>query len=232
MTMSRFRQAVSKPSDGVVARFWPIFPALLTLVLLLVAACGDGSSTGGQIPGATPTGVPTTLPSERNTPEIVDRAIASVNVNNGDRAALAALIEPQRIACMNVEGLGGPPDCRAAPGTPSEGTIVEAFPYGTCEREWQFDLTAFAERFLNGAGTLYAVVSIETYTPQEELPDGGYGIIYTNADSRLETAHALVVTEDGIVAAHSLCGGTPATFLVDQPPFHAPDVILEGPAFE
>jgi hypothetical protein len=160
----------------------------------------------------------------------VDSALVAVDTR--DAPALAALMRTTSIACGTDDGLGGPPDCRSAPGMPAEGTVVDAFPWNTCEREWQFDLQAFAERLLERVGELYAIVRIENYTPENELPDGGYGLIYTNVDPRLETAHALILSDDGIVAADATCGGLAESFLLDQPPFNAPEVILEGPAFD
>ena len=200
---------------------------------LLLAACADEASSP-EIPTSAATSAPSataiSTPGGTGTGiAIIDDVIAAVD--SGNTTSLAALIRPQRIACTNAQGLGGPPPCGAAPGAPPEGTIVAAFPFNTCEREWQFNLDTFAERWFTLIGDLYAVVRIDTLTPAEELPDGGYGIIYENIDPAVETAHALVVTDAGIVSADSLCGGPPDAFLDDGPPFNAPDVIFEGPAF-
>ena len=203
---------------------------------LLLAACADEASSP-EIPTTAVTATAAPSATAISTPggtatgiAIVDDVIAAVA--GGNTATLAALIRPQRVPCANVQGLGGPPDCGAAPGAPPEGTIVDAFPFYTCEREWLFDLDTFAERWLTLIGDLYAVVRIDTPTPPEESPDGGYGIIYENVDPAVETAHALIVTDAGIVSADSLCGGLPEAFLEDGPPFDAPEVIYEGPAFD
>lgn len=213
-----------------------IAAAIMATAAVLLAACADEASSP-EIPtaastatgAASVTAVPTATGRETGI-DAVDDVIAAVA--SGDAVSLAALIRPQRVPCANVQGLGGPPNCGAAPGAPPEGTVVEAFPFYTCEREWLFDLDTFAERWLTLIGDLYAVVRIDTPTPPEELPDGGYGIIYENADPAIETAHALILTDAGIVSADSLCGGRPEAFLADGQPFDAPDVIYEGPAFD
>lgn len=206
----------------------------LLAVLLVFSACDGGDDDGGAPPGpsATPEASPTSAASPgagRTGIEAVDRVLAVVE--NGDPVAFEALLRARSIPCSTAAGVGGPPPCSGAPGMPPEGTPVEAFPYDTCEREWQFDLGAFTERILERIDQLYAVVRIESMPLPEELADGAYGLIYPDA-SGFETAHALLVTNDGVVAVDSSCGGTAEIFLQDGPPFDGPEVILEGPAFE
>jgi hypothetical protein len=198
---------------------------------MLAAACNgdDDSDTPPPGPPDTTATAGTTPETSRTGIEAVDRVL--IVVENGDPVAFEALLRPQTIPCTNETGVGGPPQCFNAPADLPEGTPVEVFPYYTCEREWQEDLAAFTERILERIDQLYAVVRVDPVTPPEELADGAYGIVYPDAQG-FETAHALIVTDDGILAVDSSCGGTAEIFLQDGPPFYGPEVLLEGPAFE
>jgi hypothetical protein len=155
-----------------------------------------------------------------------------IAVENDDPIAFEALLRPRSIPCTNdTGGPGGPPQCFTPRTGRPEGTPVQVLPWDTCEREWQEDLAALTERILERIDVLYAVVRVDPITPPDELADGAYGIVYPDATG-FETAHALIVTDDGILSIDSSCGGTAEIFLADGPPFYGPDVIHEGPAFE
>lgn len=214
---------------------------MTALLMSLALACGDDDENGSG-DGVTPTAEapatepaapsPSAVPTGDTGIDIVDRAIEAVRAEDVD--PLVALIVTEQVPCDEEAGVGGAPPCSGAPGQPPAGTPVEVFPYLTCEREWQFDLHLFAQRFHEAAGELYAVARLDTTfgePPPEHLPPGGYAIVFTPADPSFETAHALLLDDRGIVAADSLCGGAPADFLADGPPLFGPALILEGPAF-
>jgi hypothetical protein len=197
---------------------------------LAAAACGNGDDGGRAAPTATrPAAATAVAPEDGTGIDVVDRTIAALRDEDDD--ALVALIITQQLPCKDETDIGGPPPCRGAPGAPPDGTPVDVFAYLTCEREWQFDLPTFARRFNEAAGDLYAVVRFGEGAPTGELPPGRYGVIVSSANPQFETAHALILSQGGIVHADSLCGGTPADFLADVPPFYAPELIFEGPAY-
>jgi hypothetical protein len=186
---------------------WTLF--FLALVASLAAAACDGDDESTP-----PTPTPTETPAATGTGiEAVDRVL--LTVETADPVAFEGLLRAQSIPCTNEFGGGGPPKCFNAPGMPPEGTPVEVFPHDTCEREWQFDLSAFTERILPRIEELYAVVRIDPMTPPEELAHGAYGIVYPDATG-FETAHALIVTNEGIVAVDTNCGGTAEIFLRER----------------
>jgi hypothetical protein len=199
-------------------------------LLLLASSCDDdydSDSPSPQPPATTPT-VVEPPDASRTGIEAVDRVL--IAVENGDPVAFEALLRPQSLACSYDTDIGGPPNCAGAAGMPAEGTPVDVFPHDTCEREWQYDLTAFTERIMERIQELYAVVGIDPVTPPVELADGAYGIVYPDATG-FATAHALIVTDDGVISVDSSCGGTAEVFLQDGPPFYGPELILEGSAF-
>ena len=207
--------------------------AVTAPILITLAACGDDDTppapTATAPAAATPTIASSATPSGTGVP-LADRVAAAVAADDAD--ALALLIQTQSLACSNAAGVGGPPPCSGAQGNPPEGTLVDAFPYGTCEREWQFDLVRFGRRFLDAAGELYAVVEIADPGGPAGLPASAtHAVIYASADPALETGHALILSNDAIVAADSLCGGAVSTFLQDGPPLYGPEIVFEGPAF-
>jgi hypothetical protein len=207
--------------------------AVALVMTSVLTACGDddGTDPTSDAPTSAPTSAATREPSQPETGiDVVDRALAAVAA--GDSAALTALIQPMSVACTNETGAGGPPKCFNTPGELPEGTVVEVFPYDTCEREWQFDISAFSRRFLPRLGELYAVVRIEQYTEEEPLPVTGYGVIYANKDMELRTAHAMILDHRSVIVASSLCDGAPREFFSKVPLFNGAEVILEGPAFE
>ena len=207
--------------------------AVLLCASILAVACGDDDdrpAPDGTLTDAAASSTPTDTITGI---EAVDRVL--LVVERADPIAFEALLRPSSIPCNNELGSGGPPHCFNAPGRPPEGTPISVFPYDVCEREWQFDLTPFTTRMLERLGELYAVVRIEQFTQPatpEALPDGGYAILYTDANDF--QAHALVMTTSGIIAANTICdaGSTAEWFLDEGPPFRGPEVILQGPAFE
>lgn len=226
------------PSEALVEQRWrrrAAAAAVAAMLILALAAamsgCGDGDD-GPEAPAASPTAAaPAASPTPSGTGiALIDQAIAAIA--GRDSAPLAALLVARELPCSNAAGVGGPPPCGSPRDPLPAGTLVRVFPWSTCEREWQTDIDAWAGRFVERLGALYAVARIDTFTPQDELPDGGYVLIFEEANPAFDTAHALIATDQGIIAADSTCGGPPSTFLLDQPPFHAPEVILRGPSFD
>lgn len=209
-----------------------VFVAILLFAGAAVA-CGDDGEGGGSTSTPVETVIatsPVTGGSDGPTGIApIDRTIEIVAQN--DAAAFNALLRTRREACTEATGAGGPPKCFNAPGMPDDGTRVEAFPYYTCELEWQFDAQAFAERILPRLGELYAATQINESALPDLYPGGAYALIFTDAAGG-ETAHALVVTLVGIVAVDSRCGGSAPDYLADAPPFNAPRILYRGPAFE
>ena len=207
--------------------------AAMAIAAVAMAACAGDDDRPDASPTVAARATATPVPSANaggTGIETVDRVLEAIATR--DVAALTELIVARDTPCSSDAGLGGPPSCGSTREPLPEGTLVRVFPWSTCEREWQTDIDAWAARFVERLGELYAVAHIDTFTPQEELPGGGYAIIYTEANPAFDTAHALIVTDTGIVAADTTCGGPASTFLLDQPPFHAPEVIVRGPAFD
>lgn len=79
-------------------------------------------------PAASPTKVPT-LPGGKTTGIPALDALAAT-ILSGDAKAIAALVQYLELACDNVQGLGGPPECMAGE---AKGTLVKVLPFAGCE---------------------------------------------------------------------------------------------------
>jgi hypothetical protein len=233
--------------------------ALTTALLgatLALAACNGGDAPGATptatatnapatpsptatVWPATPTGSPTAEPPAPSGTATgiaeVDRVIEAVRAPSA--RGLATMMAYREIECTEAFGAGGPPKCFNAPGRPAEGTPVEVFPFLGCELEWQFDVEEFANRWMSTAGELFAVLRLERPVIDEpEIPTGAYAIVFTSdpaSDPGGSAGQALVLDAEGdVVMAVSGCGWELAQFLGDGIPFHGPEAVLRGPAFE
>lgn len=194
------------------------------------------ASTG--TPEATPTATRPAPEGDRTGIAEVDAVIAAVE--GDDPQALAALMQTVEAPCTNAQGAGGPPKCwtgttvdQARP----EGTVLEVFPYATCELEWRIDLDPVAEETLTVAGTLFAVLRLDRplFTGGEDyLPGAEYAVVFTGTNAGAESVVVVALEDDRVTFVDRACGaGTSArAYLDERPVYGSAEVILRGPAFE
>jgi hypothetical protein len=128
-----------------------------------------------------------------------------------DVAALAALIRYTPTACAtNVQGAGGPPDCR-----PDEvdGTLVDVLAISDCEghfvREDELALDPIA------TGTVTFVDAFAA--PQQFFPGADTVLVFTRLMSGIgEIGWELALADDAIVAIKYGCGDTAADLIALQ----------------
>src|SRR5690606_30383792 len=83
-------------------------------------------------------------------------------VVSGDPRKLAALTQLTETECSSQVGVGTSPNCHEAPGSPTDGAVVEVFPFTTCEGEWTHNVEEFWHReFLSYSPELYAVLALD-----------------------------------------------------------------------
>jgi hypothetical protein len=115
----------------------------------------------------------------------IDAIIASLQAN--DAQVFAAYFELLDTHCTTADGLGGPPKCSWFPGSPPDGTAVQAFPYGVCEGSWTTDVEGLAA----------AIVANQPGAPRPDpsLPKGAsrelFGVV------RFDPARPLYANEPG-----------------------------------
>jgi hypothetical protein len=145
----------------------PLRPKLIILfcgLSFLVASCFQTNQSGKSLPS-----------------ELTDIIAA---VESGDRHALVEFLQFTRTACMDVQGLGGSPECD--PNEP-RGTIVEVLPMlgseGHYLRKEQIESWPGLE-----IARLYAVyeVSDEAYS-EENYPAGEYALVFIDGVGRSTT---------------------------------------------
>ena len=233
------------------------FAALLILPVLLLA-CGNSdtlpptSTTQGEAPQATattrpatPTSVPATpttapqptalpgVPSGTETGNpIIDRIIAVMLA--GDANTLAMLFVPTETPCTTAQGAGGPPKCAQAPGSPPNGTRVQAVPYSTCEGGWAYDLKVHSTLLTQNKLSLYGVARFGTPQP----PYGnepGYPLMEQmilfefSAGGTPRIGLIVGVANGGIVYTRHICVGPPEQALTF---YGQTQLILRGPAYQ
>jgi hypothetical protein len=158
--------------------------AVLSLVALALAACGDdddddgtpadgspASSPADASPGASPvTPTPEPLPTT-GVPEI-DRVLAAISTYDGEK--IDDLLQFTAIKCAaDPQGLGAPPRC---PEGVEDGTPIDAFLRATCEGIWQTEefLAVIGQEIAQVAAQseLYAVVYAKE--PDRSVDEGGF----------------------------------------------------------
>jgi hypothetical protein len=214
-------------------------PALLLIPLLTAAvlACNDDDDEGEPTPGvtqtaaATPTGQPSDTTTATRTADVgsptegdgtgnddLDEVIASVL--EGDMGALVERAQPVTLACTTAPGAGGPPQCETGE---MQGTMVEVFPFGSCQGEYvrQEDLQGLFDRELGATSPLlYAVFELED-EGTADFPRGDYGLLFeTDATGGpAGMRHGIIVgaSEDGdIISLWRGCQATPEALFDSQ----------------
>jgi hypothetical protein len=225
---------------------------VMLLGALLLGALFLGACNGDD-PAPTPTSTPTATATPAATPGVPEgttTGIAEVDavieaVLRDDAAALVALMQTVDVPCTNAQGAGGPPKCwagttpdqaRPRPTGRPEGTVLEVFPYSTCELEWRIDLDPVAEEATTVAGELFAVLALDQplFTGGEDyLPAAEHAIIFTGTNADAESVLVVAIQGGRITFIDRACGaGTAARDYIDErPPYASAEVILRGPAY-
>jgi hypothetical protein len=153
-------------------------------IALTLAACSGSDDDAAESPTAvtaSPTAAtaPSTPTPLASMPAGTETGVAEVDevlavLLRDDDDAFQDLVQPREVACTTVVGLGGPPKCAGAPGSPPDGIIVSAFPVLHCEGGWLFD--AESVRLGSDDLELHSVYALslpgplfdEPYMPQPE----------------------------------------------------------------
>jgi hypothetical protein len=166
------------------------------IILFLAVACAPTATVTQQVP----TVAPQTTSAEkyhsldtRTGIEEIDIILAAVE--NRDPQSLRDLFRYNRVACMTVNALGGPPPCREGE---AEGTSVEVLPFLGSEGFylWKDAIGSWPGLDVDG---LYAVYQVsDTAYSDEYYPKGEYGVILINKEGRDESV-VLQIKDGGIV---------------------------------
>ena len=183
----------------------------------------------------TPTKEPATPAGGTSTGDPALDAIVRAALD-GDATALLSRIGLTTAPCTTAQGLGGPPKCDQAPGSPADGTAVEAFPVSSCELGWTYDIQPIATEFASRDLELFAVLELDLPGPlfnESFMPELDHAIILeSEAPGIGRLGHMLGVDDGSIVYLESLCGGAPETYLTDRQQIaDHHQVLLQGPAF-
>jgi len=158
------------------------FPIVVTILFLLgISACAQVTPAPQDI---APTPQPTTAGgfhplTTRTGIEEIDNILDVVA--NGDIERLRSLIQFTNTKCTQLEGLGGPPKCRAGE---AEGTPVEVFPFlgpeGSFFRKDEIENWPGVE-----ATDLYAVYQVSPAVIYEEnYPAGKYAVMFVEKENQ------------------------------------------------
>lgn len=110
----------------------------LALLFAIVIACSSGGDVAEPVPtshaatataGAPTPAAPGTVTGTRSRPAVIDLLIAAME--RGDALAAANLVALARLPCGPQQGPGSLPACGGEP----LGTLVEVFPFASCEGE-------------------------------------------------------------------------------------------------
>lgn len=182
-----------------------VFTLSLTLVAIAAVGCGNDANPGN--PTTTPgisspdPGSPTTEPTKDPPATRLRDLVALMEANDVD--ALRAFLSFTPTACAtNVQGAGGPPDCR--PGEP-EGTLVPVLAIADCEghfvREDELALDPLATGTISFVGAYRA--------PEGFFPEGEIVLLFTRLMSGIgEIGTQLILTDDGVTGIRYGCGTT------------------------
>lgn len=177
----------------------------LTLVAFTAVGCGDDGDAGNPTatPGAlTPAPASPTPEPTRDVQAMRLRAIVALMEAN-DVEGLRAFLAFTPTACAtNVQGAGGPPDCR--PGEP-DGTLVPVLAIADCEghfvREDELALDPLATGTISFVGAYRA--------PEGFFPDGEIVLLFTRLMSGVgEIGTQLILTGDAVTGIRYGCGTT------------------------
>ncbi len=199
---------------------WRVYPASST------PAPSPSPTSGATRPGAdtAPQG------TQSGDPDI-DRIITAVLA--GDVDTLVASVELTETACSRLLGVGVPPNCEGAPGSPPDGSLVKVFPMSACEGEWTYDVGDAMERLLSNQPQLFAVIRVDTPIPVQGIP--GFPLqdhlilLESTLPSPPRAGIVLGVGKGHILTITTPCHRDPPEALLG--PSGPYQVILRGPAY-
>jgi len=166
----------------------------LLIAVFLISACLPLSTpTQATAPELQPTSAQNYHPLETRVGiEEVDNVINAVA--SGDPQLLRSLVQFTTAKCTLLDGLGGPPKCRAGE---AEETLVEVLPFlgseGSFVRKDEIENWQGIE--VSGLYAIYRVSAAVTY--EEYYPAGEVAIIFVASENR--PAVSLRISEGGIV---------------------------------
>lgn len=155
---------------------------------------------------------------------------------DGDAQVLQDFVAMTEAPCTTAQGAGGPPKCSQAPGSPPDGTVVEAFPASSCELGWTADPAPVLTQFATLDMELFAVLELDLGGPlfgEPYMPELDYAVILESESPAIGRLGHMVGVQDGaIVYLENLCGGAPETYLTERQQIaEHHQVLLQGPAF-
>src|SRR5687768_10480075 len=231
---------------------------LLVLPVFLFACGGDDDSpsptatVAGETPRATMTVAPATATTAPATATVSPQATATPGVPTGtttgdaatdriiavmlagDVDGIASVLATTETPCTMMQGVGGPPKCAQAPGSPSNGSPVRAFPFSTCEGGWTYDLKQHATLLVRNKLSLYGVARFATpqppYTNETGYPSMEQMVLFEFSAGGTPRIGLIVGVTDGkVVYTRHICVGPPEEALR----FYGPSqLILRGPAYQ
>jgi hypothetical protein len=178
------------------------------IVLFLAAACAPAATSTEEVPTVAPQPTPAekyhSLDARTGIEEI-DIVLAAVE--NGDLQPLRDLFRYNRVACMTVNALGGPPPCREGE---AEGTIVEVLPFLASEGSYfhKDEINNWPGLEVDG---IYAVYQVsENAYSDEYYPKGDYGVILVDKEGNENIV--LQIKDGGIVRIDYVFDNSKAVF--------------------
>ena len=155
----------------------------------------------------------------------VDTVIEAVLSFSGDFSAVSALLRYTTTACTMELGGGGPPKCAStvveeAQGkrrefSEADGTLVEVFPFSTCEGEYsrRGDLTALIANLSPAASNIERVYAVYR-VPDGEFeapywPAGEYAVVFVSRQADELWGTTVRIADGGIVRIDFGCGRVP-----------------------
>ena len=182
----------------------PLLAALLGVFALLAVACGgdekEETPATPTAPIATPTSAPPVTPTAAPSDPLL-RIIEAATRNDTD--ALRTLLVFTPTACAtNVQGAGGPPDCR--PGE-LDGTLVPVLAIADCEGHYVREDEVALDPLETGTITF-----VNAYAaPSGFFPPGETVLLFTRLMSGIgEIGLQLIVTDDAVSGIRYGCGIT------------------------
>jgi len=235
-----------------------LLSSVLVLVLTFAAvACSDAEDdptpeasatavlaepTATSEPEPTTAPAPTQQPGDETPPAGTTTGIPAIDaviedVLAADSDSLVDRFVYASAACTSAQGLGGPPKCSQAPGSPPDGTTVQAFPVSSCELGWTYDLQPIVSQFVARELELFAVLELDLPGPlfdEPGMPVLDHAIIFQSEEPGIgRVGHMLGTSGESVVYLESLCGALPETYFTDRQQIQDHhEVILQGPAFQ
>ena len=178
------------------------------IILFLAAACAPTATVTQEVPTVAPQPTPAEKYHSLDTRtgiEEIDIILAAVE--KGDPQPVRDLFRYNRVPCMTVNALGGPPPCREGE---VEGTSVEVLPFLGSEGFylWKDEIGSWPGLDVDG---LYAVYQVsDTAYGDEYYPKGEYGVVLVDNEGSENVV--LQIKDGGIVRIDYVFDNSPAVF--------------------